>query len=54
MHFTMKKEFTQKVVEWVKIDDQLRTLRAKSKEITGERIPGLYSALFMAIIPGYV
>lgn len=33
----VSKEFTQKVVEWVKLDDQLREIRAKSKEITGEK-----------------
>jgi hypothetical protein len=33
----VSKEFTQKVVEWVKLDDQLRTLKAKSKEITGDK-----------------
>lgn len=30
-------DFTKKVVEWVKLDDRLRDLRAKSKEITGEK-----------------
>ena len=33
----VSKEFTQKVIDWVKLDDKLRELRAKSKEITGEK-----------------
>ncbi|ADO67259.1 hypothetical protein crov226 [Cafeteria roenbergensis virus] len=33
----VSKEFTIKVVEWVKMDNALRELRAKSKEITDEK-----------------
>lgn len=33
----VSKEFTEKVVEWVKLDDSLRELREKSKEITQEK-----------------
>ena len=33
----VSKEFQQKVVTWVKLDDQLREIRAKSKEITAEK-----------------
>lgn len=33
----VSKEFQNKVVEWVKLDDKLREIRAKSKEITGEK-----------------
>ena len=34
---SVSKEFTDKVVQWVKNDNELRQLRAKSKEITGEK-----------------
>lgn len=33
----VSKEFQQKVVAWVKLDNQLREIRAKSKEITTEK-----------------
>lgn len=33
----ISKEFSEKVVEWVKLDDALRELREKSKEITQEK-----------------
>ena len=33
----VSKEFTDKVVQWVKYDNNLRQLRAKSKEITTEK-----------------
>lgn len=33
----VSKEFTNKVVQWVKYDNELRQLRAKSKEITTEK-----------------
>ena len=33
----VSKEFTEKVVAWVKYDDALRELRNKSKEITQEK-----------------
>jgi hypothetical protein len=33
----VSKEFQKNVVAWVKLDDQLRELRAKSKEITAEK-----------------
>ena len=31
------KEFRDKVIKWLSIDDELRTLRAKSKELTTEK-----------------
>lgn len=31
------KEFQQKVITWVKLDDQIREIRAKTKEITAEK-----------------
>lgn len=33
----VSKEFQQKVITWVKLDDQLREIRIKSKEITTEK-----------------
>jgi len=33
----VSKEFQNKVVEWVKLDDKLREIRTKTKEITGEK-----------------
>lgn len=33
----VSKEFQQKVVAWVKLDNQLREIRSKSKEITTEK-----------------
>lgn len=33
----VSKEFTNKVIQWVKCDDKLRELRVKSKEITGDK-----------------
>lgn len=33
----ISQEFTKKVVGWVKLDNQIRELRAKSKEITAEK-----------------
>jgi len=34
---TVTKEFRDKVIKWLSIDDELRSLRAKSKELTNEK-----------------